>query len=196
MKLARSISFALSVAAVVGCSGDALAPRADRTAERPNLKVRTLRSTATTADISVEPSGGFFWLGRHAVRFPKHSICALNSSYGPTEWDKPCSPAQGSVNFHVEVVSLNGREWLEFTPAVRFVPTTRTNGYVTLFMRVDNLSNEIGKADMQILWSPAIGVPGIDESAADSTQRTFINLGAGLLHRRIKHFSAYSVTEG
>ncbi len=196
MTVARSLSFALVLAAVVGCSGDALAPRADKTAGGPSLKVRTLRSTATTADIVVEPSGGFFWLGRHAVRFPKRSICALNSSYGPTEWDKPCTPAQGPVNFHVEVVSLNGREWLDFTPAVRFVPTTRANDYVTLFMRVDNLTNDVSEADLQILWSPAIGVPGIDESVADPTQRTFINLGAGILHRRIKHFSAYSVTDG
>ena len=192
----RTLSLAISVAAVVGCNGDAVAPRLDAGTAGPNLKVKTWRKNGTSADITVNPAGGFFTLGKHSIRFPKHSICALNSSYGPTEWDKPCHPALGPVSFHVEIVSLDGREWLDFTPAVRFVPTTRVSDYVMLYMRVDNISNDLTEDDMQILWSPAIGVPGIDESVTDSTLRTKINWGAGVLQRRIKHFSGYSVHDG
>jgi hypothetical protein len=48
---------------------------------------------------------------------------------------------------------------------------------------------------MQILWSSAIGIPGIDESLEDPTLRTRINRGAGVLQRRIKHFSGYNIPD-
>lgn len=196
MKLnVRYLSLSLSLATVVGCSGDVTAPRTDSAAQQASFKVKTLRKTATSADISVTPSGGMFALGKHSIRFPKRSICELTSSYGPTEWDKPCQPAQGPVNFHVEIVSLGGREWLHFTPEVRFVPTTRASQFVMLYMRVDNI-DDVSEDDLQILWSPAIGVPGIDESIDDPTLRTRVNYGAGMLQRRVKHFSSYSVRDG
>jgi hypothetical protein len=47
---------------------------------------------------------------------------------------------------------------------------------------------------LNILWSPAIGVPGIDESLEDPSLRTYV-LG-GYAYRRIKHFSGYNVTSG
>ena len=192
----RSLSLVLSLAAVLACGGDATSPNAESAEGGVNLKVMTLAKTASAAHIVVMPSGGWFALGKHAIRFPKHAICALSSSYGPTEWDKPCVPAQGPVSFRVQIVQQDGREWLDFTPAVRFVPTTRTSEYVMLYMRADNLSNDLTEDQLQILWSPAIGVPGIDESIADPTQRTRINWGAGILSRRIKHFSGYSVYDG
>lgn len=192
----RTLSLALSAAAAVGCNGDVVAPRADAVSATPHLKVKTLQQDATSAVITVNPAGGTFSLGKHSIRFPKHSICALNSSYGPTEWDKPCQLAQGPVTFHVQIVSLDGRQWLDFTPAVRFVPTTRVSNYVMLSMRVGNVSNDLSDDEMQILWSPAIGVPGIDESISDPTLRTKINWGTGMMQRRIKHFSGYSVHDG
>jgi len=47
---------------------------------------------------------------------------------------------------------------------------------------------------LSILWSPAIGIPGIDESLEDPTQRTYV--AGGYAYRRIKHFSGYNVTSG
>ena len=36
--------------------------------------------------------------GNHKLVFPANSICSLGtSSYGPSEWDKPCVPEIGSV---------------------------------------------------------------------------------------------------
>ena len=191
-RFSRSLIVALSAAATVGCGSDAVAPRAVGSVEAPDLKVHVRKRTATSATITVTPSGGTFWLGEHSIRFPKRSICALESSYGPTEWDKPCHAANGPVTFQVVIVSMNGREWLDFTPAARFVPTTNPSQYVTLFMRTSNLPNDISEDAMQILWSPAIGIPGIDESIEDPTLRTKLNRGSGMLQRRIKHFSGYN----
>lgn len=190
----RSAGLAASLVAAIAC-GDSTAP-ANGAVESANLKIKTLRKTATTADITVMPSGGTFALGKHSIRFPRKSICDLSSSYGPTEWDKPCQPAQGPVSFHVEImVGANGREFLHFTPEARFVPTTKPSDYVMLLMRVDNTANA-SEEDLQILWSPAFGVPAIDESIEDPTLRTKVNFGAGMLQRRVKHFSAYVIRDG
>jgi hypothetical protein len=47
-----------------------------------------------------------------------------------------------------------------------------------------------------ILWSPAIGIPGIDESLTDWTQRTQWSSQYNGVYRRIKHFSGYNVHQG
>lgn len=190
----RFFLFALTIAATA-CGGDAIAPRSDATAEQAELKITTRRRTATSADITVDSKGGTFFLGVHAVYFPRKSICALNSSYGPTEWDKPCTAATRPVDFHVEIVSKSGRQWLEFTPAVRFVPTTDPQQYVRLWMWAGFLPSDVTDDKLQILWSPEIGVKGIDESLADPTQRTVVNRSTGMVSRRIKHFSAYNVND-
>jgi hypothetical protein len=49
---------------------------------------------------------------------------------------------------------------------------------------------------LSILWSPAIGVPGIDESLEDPSLRTYVSPWSGYAYRRIKHFSGYNVTSG
>ena len=194
MKLTiRSFGLATVLVAALACS-DATAPRRS-VADEVSFQVKTHRRTATTADITVMPSGGTFALGRHSIRFPKRAICELSSSYGVTEWDKPCQPAQGPVNFHVEILNANGRDFLNFTPNARFVPATRPSDYVMLFMRVDNIK-DVSEDDLQILWSPTYGIPGIDESLSDSTLRTRVNYGAGMLQRRIKHFTTYVIRDG
>lgn len=195
-RFSRSCIIALTVAATAACGSDALGPRADATSERASLRIITHNRTSTSADITVDAKGGKFDLGQHSITFPKNSICALTSSYGPTEWDKPCTPATEPIDFHVEIVSLNGREWLDFTPAVRFVPTTNPKQYVGLTMRTYQHPDAAGEDDLQILWSPAIGVPGVDESIGDPTMRTTINRRSGMMSRRVKHFSGFNVPDG
>lgn len=189
----RSFVFALTIAATA-CGGDAIAPSPEA-AEKAKLQIITRRRTATSADITVDSKGGTFILGAHSVRFPRNSICALNSSYGPTEWDKPCTPATEPVNFHIEIVNQDGRSWLDFTPAVRFVPTTDSRSYVTLTMWTGLQGTSVTEDDLQILWSPTIGVAGIDESLTDPSLRTHYNRWNGMVSRRVKHFSAYNVQD-
>lgn len=195
-RYSRSCIIALAVASTAACGSDSLGPRADATPETASLRIITRHRTATSADITVDSKGGKFNLGQHSIRFPKNSICSLTSSYGPAEWDKPCTPATEPVTFHVEIVIQDGRQWLDFTPAVRFVPTTNPKQYVTLAMSTFRQSDEVSEDDLQILWSPAIGVPGVDESIDDPTLRTTVNRRSGKMSRRVKHFSGFSVSDG
>jgi hypothetical protein len=154
-----------------------------------------------SVDFTVTPSGGTFVFGRHAVVFPANSICDASAegyAYGPEHWDEPCQPAQGPVSFHAEVRRDGGREWLDFTPQVRFVPTDDPAQYVWVLMRndalqtVDPTDTEALKA-FGIAYSPVIGAEPVDEAVADPSLRTYLYLAGGVAFRRIKHFSGYNI---
>ena len=63
-------------------------------------------------------------------------------------------------------------------------------------MRSEAARDANGQRLLNILWSPALGVEGIDESHTDATLRTFVNRQQGVAYRRLKHFSAYQISVG
>ena len=59
----------------------------------------TMTDDSIVVELRVTPSGGYYSIGRSGVYFPPNSICdPATTSYGPTEWDKPCTPAAGDVH--------------------------------------------------------------------------------------------------
>ncbi len=182
----------------VGCDQPS-APEAP-VSEVPAFRVfPTYSDDRRSADVIVEPSGGTFALGKHVIYFPINSICdPAISTYGPTEWDKPCTPITTPITIHAELVEQDGRSWIDFTPALRFVPSEDETEWVMLFMRIhaSDKKNFAGKNAPPILWSPAIGVPGVDESLTDRTLITKWDKRLGGVYRRIKHFSGYNVYSG
>lgn len=158
--------------------------------------ISTYSEDRRSADIIVEPSGGVFTLGAHAVYFPASSICDPElSRYGVTEWDKPCTPITAPIAIHAELREQDGRSWVEFSPDIRFVPSDNPEQWVYLFMRTTaSDGRKLTRKDAPpIYWSPAIGVVGIDESLEDPTMKTKWDKRLGGVYRRIKHFSIYNV---
>ena len=186
---------------VVGCSDQPSAPEATASSEEsPFLKVYpTYAADGKSADIIVEPSGGYFTLGKHVIAFPANSICdpAL-STYGVSEWDAPCAPITTPIHIHAELREQDGRTWIDFSPELRFVPSDNEAEWVYLFMRTNAAEGKYltSKNAPAILWSPAIGVPGVDESLDDPTLKTKWDRRLGGVYRRIKHFSGYNVYSG
>lgn len=201
MRLSRLRPFTAAAAllAIAGCTD---APAAPETAapfgDSPALKVYpTYAADMKSADVIVEPSGGLFVLGKHAIWFPSNSICDPNlSSYGATEWDKPCTPIKEPIRIRATLVEQDGRSWVDFKPELRFVPSNRESKWVYLFMQTESSKRGQGSRAPTILWSPAIGVPGIDESLTDRTLRTEWSREWRGVYRRIKHFSGYNVHSG
>jgi hypothetical protein len=183
------------VATVVACNDGVTAPRrATLPKGAPSLDVivNSMSDDSTSADFTVTPTGGVFIIGKHAVKFPANSICnPETSSYGATEWDAPCDPLTTDIQIHAEVRSLEGRTWVDFSPALRFVPTDDSEQFVWILMKSDAAATAELKG-MSILWSPAIGEDGINEAASDSTLRTYVWRSGGVVFRRIKHFSGYN----
>ena len=133
--------------------------------------------------------GGTFRVGRHVLHFPAGSICSLTSSYGATEWDKPCAKANGLV---VITASMwkdgDNHPYVDFQPAMRFAP----NKEVMLFLR-NGLARQA--AELQIEYCNNLG-HCVDESLNDASLAPFRVGKTSVLGRRIKHFSGYSVTAG
>jgi hypothetical protein len=190
---------ALGVFLAIGCADQPSAPEASSSVETvASLKIiPSYAADMKSAQIIVEPSGGVFVLGPHAIYFPANTICdPETSSYGPTEWDRPCDTIDEPIEIHVKLVERDGRSWLDFSPSLRFKPSKDENRWVYLFMSTDyKLFRQKGGIP-PILWSPAIGVPGVDESLLDRTQKTQWSSQHNGVYRRIKHFSGYNVHQG
>jgi hypothetical protein len=199
-RIRQSILVAL-VAATAACADSSVAPLSDQAevlpggAPQPRVIIDHMADDQSSADFTVSPSGGFFRMGKHGIVFPRNVICEpATSSYGREFWDAACQVLRRPIRIHAELRQQDGREWVDFSPELRFKPSRRPVEWVWIYMHTD--AAVVRDHSLQILWSPAIGVPGIDESVDDPTQRTFVSPWSGYAYRRIKHFSGYNVTSG
>jgi hypothetical protein len=201
---ARELRWSLVVALAaftVACADNSIAPTSDEAQVLPggapnfHILVHNVATDQSSADFTVTASGGYFQLGKHGIVFPRNAICdPSRSSYGPGHWDEDCAVLHEPIRVHAELRQQDGREWIDFTPALRFKPSPWSFQWVWIYMRTDAAT--MPDPSLNILWSPAIGVPGIDESINDPTLRTFASPWSGYAYRRIKHFSGYNVTSG
>ena len=193
----RRVSLFAALAVGLGaCADDATAPRNDapRTPDQAII-INMMAPDSTSADFTVTPTGGTFRIGKHAVWFPAYSICDPNtSSYGIGTWDQGCRAVDRPVTIHAEVRKIDGREWVDFTPALRFVPSTNYQRWVWIYMRTDAALSIAQAQELNILYTPGFGAQGIDESVDDATLRPYVS--GGYVYRRIKHFSGYMVASG
>ena len=207
---------ALLALVLAGCGGDMLSGPGDEAAPfggisvgnapagvpRADVIIEYMAEDSSSADFTVTPTGGVFNLGPHAIYFPANSICdPATSSYGPTEWDAPCQVLTTPIRFHAEIRHVDGRSYVDFTPAVRFVPTSDPANAVWLYMKTASLSSDPDSAmamlrRMSVRYSAAIGDVGVNEALADSSLRTYVWMSGGIAFRRIKHFSGYNVHDG
>lgn len=191
-----------SVALTAACSAadQSVAPLAQRTmpAGAPSFDViiDAVAPDSLSVDFTVTPTGGMFVLGKHAVYFPANSICdPATSSYGPGEWDAPCTPLATDMKFHAEIRgSETGETWIDFTPAVRFVPTDDPNQKVWAIMNVGTDITRENYTRFAMHWTPESSTDiVVNEGARDETLRTYIDLTNDIVFRRVKHFSGYLV---
>ena len=198
-RLYRSLTLAATFGLSLGACADSTAPSREAEAAAPDLKVIVdwMAPDSTSADFTVTPTGGVFQLGPHAIYFPASSICdPAKSSYGVDEWDRPCPALRTPIRIRAEVRKIDGREWVEFSPDLRFVPKRDASKWVWIWMRTDLARERNAQQLLEILWSPGLGQAGVDESLSDPTLRTYVDRQRGVAYRRIKHFSAYQISVG
>jgi hypothetical protein len=168
----------------------ALAPQ-----ERPNLSLGGDQSDNTSADFVVPVTGGVFFIGNNAVIFPARSICnPATSSYGLGTWESDCDPATAPIAVHAVVHTESSAKWIDFTPALRFVPSSSPSRWVWLYMYNPAVSTATDLSRFTIKYSATFGDPGIDESLTDPTLRTYVDRSGAITLRRIKHFSGYQTS--
>ena len=203
----------LLLAALAGCREGVVSP-AERPIEAPQAAAPAPLSSApaghptldlvgglpdsASVDFDLGPNGGIFDAGNHAVVFPASSVCdPATSSYGPGTWDDACTPLQASIRVHAEVRRINGGTWVDFTPSLRFVPSSNPAKWVWMVMYTpEATSPSADLSSFNILWANALGGTTLDETPADSSLRTYVDTFHGTALRRIKHFSGYAITGG
>jgi hypothetical protein len=201
--IVRAIALA-AVATVVAACGDATAPTS--TAVAPAFEVQPpsfdiigfnvpvkLKADTTYASFLVKPwETNTFVFDRHsAITFPANASCRRDSSYGPTEWNKPCEPAAREMTISVKsYAGPDGHMKTDFSPALRFNPAS-----AGVFLYLEDYENAVPLWSNNILYCNDLD-QCVDESILDPTLRTFTDPATGLLGRRIKHFSGYSIGVG
>ena len=178
--------------------GVAPAPMSLAPQSRPALALSGGAPDSASVDFYVSPNGGSVLVGNHAVVFPSQSVCdPATSSYGPSTWDLPCTPLQAPLRVHAEVRHVDGGTWVDFTPSLRFVPSSNPARWVWIVMYTpDATSAATDVSRFNILWANKIGGVTVDETIVDSTLRTYVDSWLGISMRRIKHFSGYAIAGG
>jgi hypothetical protein len=198
------------LALVAGCRDTVVAPAAAPSAApassilapegRPSLSLNggNDQNQDGTAEFTVSPWGGVYTVGNHAVVFPAHSICdPEKSSYGEGTWDTPCAPLNRPIEIRATTRRLNGVDWVDFSPDIRFVPSERPSRWVWIFMHTPQVIGSSGDLSrFSILFAERIGGPLVNDAATDPTMRTYIDTRSGVSSRRIKHFTGYAVSSG
>jgi hypothetical protein len=140
-----------------------------------------------------------FALGPNRLEIPANAVCNLaTSGYGPAYWDRSCTPETKLVTLTVTVKDARSNNpAVDFQPAMRFNPDTK----VSIFFYVKDVSKKKAR-DWTILYCPILTNSGkdgskgcVNESQNDLDLRSYVDFKASVLFRRIKHFSAYRVTD-
>lgn len=130
-----------------------------------------------------------FQLGMgHRLDVPANALCDVQkSSYGPGEWNKPCTLAKAPITIMVQPyldADLNVR--VEFSPQLRFSPAQQ------VLLTIKDAANAANPQSV-ILYCAAKSAACVNEGATDPDLVTNHDLLAGTVSRRIKHFSGYNV---
>lgn len=195
----RMIAMAIVSAAIMGCSESALSPATTAETDLPlrgGASHTLVPGDTLRFDIVIDPVKGSVWeLGEgNYVSFTKGSLCDPNSSYGPTEWDQPCKATKTPLNVHVtEWLDASGHTRVDFSPSVRFAPSTNPKEWVTIVF-----SDVAASIDPQynILYCATVAGSCTNEAVTDPSLVTLRDPKTGKLARRIKHFSGYNVAAG
>jgi hypothetical protein len=133
--------------------------------------------------------------GLNKVTIPAGSVCdPAVSTYGPTEWDRPCATITEPLAIDVTLSASDGRLTLAFSPDIRFAP--HPNRHVTLEMKVDAITSARELRQFAVFWVPTGEKRLVDEGKTDPSLRTQVFKKEGRLLRRLKHFSGYNVYSG
>ena len=190
--LGRTLTVALLVVAVAACNSDrALAPTASTTSVRASVNGSKTDTSVTT--FTLRPDRGITKTlnGGHQLFVAANAVCDLKSTYGPTEWDKPCALQRTAFSITARTwVESNGHPRVDFQPKLRFAPSVRANAILYL---MDKAAAK--DPTFKILYCADGVIMCVDESIADPTVATQYDVN-GFLYRRIKHFSGYNIASG
>jgi hypothetical protein len=200
MRTTSKVLLIVSAVLLGACSDGSVAPSApaasptiDGNGATANLTM--LDTIRFTLSINAEKPSFIFLGAGNWLTIPAHAVCdPTTSTYGPTEWDKPCDVARNTV-------AVKAKAWLDkdmhphvdFEQHLRFVPSANPAQWVMITFTDYSASFTPGS---QILYCASPTSSCVDESKSDPTMATVKDPVTGHVVRRIKHFSGYNVFSG
>jgi hypothetical protein len=176
-----------ALALAAACSDPITDPSASLRPDAPRLIVATTSTSAVTLyptyDNVYQSAEG------HRIVIPANSVCQpATSGYGAEFWDKPCTTATAPITFTITTsTNASGYSNVSISPDVRFSPAKQ----VRVYFRDAAAANTPG-----LVIKYCNGIRCIDEGETDASQTTYRDPSAGVIHRRLKHFSGYNVVFG
>ena len=185
--VAKTIFAFVTLGLAAACSDSTVAPTSEAAFKAPAAFNRTIGVKVFRVS---GRDGATQRLGQHIINIPGGAVCdPATSTYGLGEWDKPCNVLKGSILITATMMEdVNHRPYVDFQPALRFVPTKE----VTLYLRS-------GQTPTATSWNIEYCTNAgfcYDESKNDASLATFRVGRSAILGRRIKHFSGYSLAAG
>ena len=190
-------ALALAGVLLTGCAGDSTRPAAVQPAAQlrtsPFVPTDAQRALVGVSDGSyqflIDPSQAqALSLGASHLDIPANAVCDLaTSSYGAGHWDESCT-AQADP-FTIRAIVRNAatdHPSVDFEPALRFSPDTQ----VSLYLFVTNDASL--DASRVVKYCNANGC--VNESIADPSLVSSVDVVNRVAFRRIKHFSGYLVS--
>lgn len=183
---------------IAGCAGEATAPPALQQRSQlgtspfvPSDAQKALKGLNDgTYSFKIDPEKAqTLALGASRLDIPADAICKLGrSGYGPGHWDDKCDTQEKRFTITAIVRdAATDHPSVSFEPALRFSPDKT----VMLYLHVTNNAT----LDASRIVKYCSGSKCIDESVADRTLISTVDLVNRVVYRRIKHFSGYVITQ-
>jgi hypothetical protein len=152
---------------------------------------------ARTVTFTIKPEGGSARIGDFRLDYPANAVCdPATSSYGPTEWLKPCETLNEPLTITGKFWFVNGNAYSDFSPNIRFAPDKD----VVLFVNRPKAKGNSLTAFLEYsMWyTTVVGDTRfyVDEAYFDSALATHVDGVSGKVWRKIRHFSGYYVRSG
>lgn len=158
---------------------------------------------AQTVDFVIPASGGSIdLLGAYTLSFPAGAVCDpaaedTQVGYAGHDWDAACTPAAEDVPVRAVLKYTNGKLYVDFQTALRFVPDKRVTIATNVLSGQVQWQNEQGDKDgWTIQYAAGIDAAAVNDASVDQSVRTVIVGSTGKIFRRIKHFSGYVIWLG
>lgn len=190
-RFSRSLTTVACVAVALlasACSDTVTDPSPN--ALRPDGPHMTIASTSiTTAVLYPTYDNVYVSVEGHRIVIPANSVCnPLTSGYGPAFWNAPCQTATAPILFTITTtVNEEGYSRVTVSPDVRFSPTKQVMAY---------FKDSVASRTPGLVIKYCTLLKCVDEGLTDASLKTYRDPTAGIIYRRLKHFSGYNVVFG
>lgn len=163
-------------------------------------------SRTVISSFVISPDGGTYRVGDFDLVIPAGAVCdPATSGYGRRAWNQDCATISAPITVNVVAESRGDRVKVDFQPDLRFRPgaswvtlqTSAFKDYLTSDAARSLAATDPSFGRFVMLYAPSHGA-AVDEAYGlrDRSLVTHVDRNAGIVWRRVQHFSGYLIASG